>query len=217
VIALLDFPFHNPLGLLWVGLTLGVLPSVLPGSPSPKVTRVVQVFLGVGLLALAGLQVRVAQTRQAVERQYLARHDALHTHTQARELWQAYPFSADLFDLYSKSAIQAASTSPSPEATQELDELLQRDPFDHHLLLARAQLARRAGDVPTVQALLVRYSEVAPLDPERFLRLAQDAFQQGKPEATLQLLGEAGKQPGFNPTQQQRVQSLREQIALIPR
>jgi len=207
VMALMDFPFHNPLGLLWVGLTLAPAPPQ-EESQTPWVTRFASGTLGLGLLVLAGLQVRTALLRPGLEQQFReARNPAL-TLRQARSLWQGYPYAADVFDLYSKAAVQNAGTEEGLSATVELDQLLRQDPFDHHLLLARAQVARRIGDPQTAQQMLARYAEVAPRDPDRYLRLAKDALLQGKPDAVRQLVLEAKRQPGFSPRHTQLIKEL---------
>ena len=204
------FPFHNPIGLLWVGVTLVSLKpsSEKAGRVWPQ--RLLQGGLALSLLLLAALQCHAARRRPQVEEAFQARRDPVATHAQARVLSVAYPFSADLFDLDSKSAIQAAMSSPNPTPAEilELDQLLKQDPFDHHLLLARAQIARRAGDEGTARELLNRYTEVAPKDPARFFRLAQDALTQGKPQMVPALIQAARSQPGFGPAQAAQAQEL---------
>lgn len=207
LVALLDFPFHNPLGLLWVGVTLAPLAQATEG-PTGRATRFLHGITALGLLVLAGLQVRVAALRPGIERQFLASAQPSQTLEGARSLWKCYPFAPDLFDLYSKATIQKAAATPDASTTQELDQLLKSDPFDHHLLLARAQVARRSGDQPTAQSLLNRYAAVAPRDPDRYLRLAKTALEQGKPESARQLILEAQRQPGFSPRHARLIEEL---------
>jgi len=198
LIALLDFPFHYPLGLLWVGITLAPLTPLTEG-PTGRATRFLHGIAALGLLVLAGFQVRVAALRPVIEQQFEASNHPAQTLEGARSLWKCYPFTADIFDLYSKSAIQNAAANLDASTIQELDQLLACDPFDHHLLLCRAQVARRLGDQQTAQNLLNRYAAVAPRDPDRYLRLAKTALEQGKPESARQLILEAQRQPGFSP------------------
>ncbi|WP_286353789.1 O-antigen ligase family protein [Geothrix oryzae] len=211
LIALLDFPFHNPLGLLWAGITLA--PLVQPtGGTTGRTTRVLHGLAALGLLALAGFQIRVAILRPGVEQRFEASNRPAQTLEEARSLWKCYPFTADLFDLYSKAAIQNAALTADASTIQELDQLLRRDPFDHHLLLCRAQIARRLGDSQATQSLLNRYAAVAPHDPDRYLRLAKTALEQGKPESARQLLAEARRQPGFSPRHASAIEALNSQI-----
>ena len=209
-IGLLDFPFHNPLGLLWVGITLASINELIVPEIASWPLRLTQGAVALGLLLLAGLQFHVASARPRVEAQFMARQNPADTHEKAKTLWAAYPFSADIFDLDTKSAIQAAmdTPSPSPTAIEELDRLLKHDPYDHHLLLARAQIARRTGDARTTKELLTRYAEVAPRDPARYFRLAKDALNQGKPQLVPSLLQTAHQQPGFGPEQETQARQL---------
>lgn len=203
--ALLDFPFHNPLGLFWAGICLGM---VRPGEAlrSPLWGRGLQVLLGIGLLALGGLQFLAASRQTPVAQAFLGGRESAQAFERAKELWGLYPFSADIFDLYSKSAIQSAPTG-KPGA-RELREILALDPWDHHLLLGCAQAARREGDARVAQECLERYGRVAPRDPDRYIRLAKDALVQGKEGPARMLLQEARKQPGFSPAHQQRIEAL---------
>lgn len=205
LIALLDFPFHTPLGLLWVGITLAPRPSEVPTG---RVTRLLHGTAALGLLILAGFQIRVARLRPGIEQQFLASDHPSRTLEGARSLWKHYSSSPDIFDLYSKSAIQNAATTLDATTLEELDQLLRRDPFDHHLLLCRAQVAHRLGDQRTAQSLLTRYAAVAPRDPDRYLRLARTALDQGKPESARQLILEAQRQPGFSPRHGQLIEEL---------
>lgn len=208
LISLLDFPFHNPLGLLWVGITLAQPTEGATG----RYTRAQHGITALGLLVLAGFQIRVAVLRPRIEQLFVASSQPSRTLEEARSLWEHYSCSPDIFDLYSKSAIQAAATGPDGASIQELDRLLMGDPFDHHLLLCRAQVARRLGDLQTAQSLLARYAAVAPRDPDRYLRLARTALEQGKPESARQLILEAQRQPGFSPRHAQVIQDLSSQL-----
>ncbi len=210
LIALLDFPFHNPLGLLWVGMTLA--PRAQPPEGATRgATRCLHGVAALGLLVLSGFQIRVAMLRPEVEQQFLASNQPSRTLERARSLWNDYSLSPDVFDLYSKSAIQNAAANLNESTALELDQLLKRDPFDHHLLLSRAQVARRSGDDETARVLLNRYAAVAPRDPDRYLRLAKTALEQGKPESARQLILEAQRQPGFSPRHAQLIQELSSQ------
>lgn len=214
LIALLDFPFHYPLGLLWVGITLAPLaPPTDEDGPTSRAARFLHGTAALGLLLLAGFQVRVAVLRPAVEQQFLAANQPSQTLRVARSLWKYYSCAPDIFDLYSKSAIQNAAATLDASTIEELDQLLKRDPFDHHLLLCRAQVARRLGDQQAAQSLLNRYAAVAPHDPDRYLRLAKTALEQGKPESARRLIIEAQRQPGFSP----RHARLIEEFNLQPR
>ena len=42
-----------------------------------------------------------------------------------------------------------------------------------------------------------RYGNIAPTDPSRFLRLAQDALSQSKPNVSMDLIVQARRSPGF--------------------
>jgi hypothetical protein len=207
-LALLDFPLHSPIGPLWLGLSLVCIEDKYIRVNSSFTTRILYGTLGLGLLLLAGVQARVSQMRPYVERQFLSMKYPIQTNQQARSLWKAYPFSADLFDLYSKSTIQAAAASPTHAMSDELDHLLRLDPWDHHLLLARAQMARRNGDTAIAQACLDQYTLVAPKDPARYIRLAKDALIAGRNDQARILAEEAEKQPGFDATQKRQIEQL---------
>lgn len=205
-LGLLDFPFHNPLGLLWAGLCLA-LTCRLEAPLPPRWTRAVQVLVGLGLLGLGGLQYFAASRQSAVVQAYLGGRDADSTFHKAAALWRTYPFSADVFDLYSKSALQAAGSGGNVHVN-DLVEILKLDPWDHHLLLGCAQAARREGDGRLAQSCLDRYARVAPRDPDRFIRLAKGALAQGKGSHAGLLFQEAAKQPGFGPGHQKRIEAL---------
>ncbi len=93
-------------------------------------------------------------------------------------------------DLESKALIRRVAEAPLTleQEARALDLALDQDPWDHHLVLARAQVARRAGDKETTNRLLTRYATCAPADPRRYFRLA-----------------EAQTQPGFNARHQQEM------------
>lgn len=213
LMCLMDFPLRNPLGMAWLGILVGTSGC---DRPPHKIELGVFALLGALLAFLGWQQVVVAQRRPSVEAAFGQVRDPGSTLIASRMLWQRFPVDPELFDLYSKSVVQA-SASPGQGAgiVGELDQLLAQDPHDHHLLLARAQLARRQGDEPWAKACLEHYAEVAPRDPARYLRLATDALKMGNRQGALLLLQEAERQPGFGTSEALRVEQLRK-FAMAP-
>lgn len=215
LLAILDFPFHYPPGLLLLGVCLARSPGeALPGRQSTF--RLAALALGLGLVALSLSQARAAHAQPSLEKRFFSREMPLDTEAELSRIWKSYPFSNDLFDLLSKTRIQAASTHPCAKHGETLDELLRCDPYDHHLLLARAQLANKLGDPATASQKLALYGKVAPKDPARFLRLAEDAVRAGKIQTANLLLDEARRQPGFSPAHQAHADQLKAAIDMAP-
>lgn len=197
LLSLMDFPLHYPIGLTWFAAGLAIPPK----TPTPprflRLQNAGLLLAGSAFLAWSASLAVVAQRRTGTEAKFVTHQNPQESFQEARKLWRRFPGSADLFDLYSKSAVQAAS-SPGSIPAHELDTLLELDPNDHHLLLARAQMAVREGDRATAARCLAQYQQVAPPDPGRYLRLAEDAIRAGKSDAAAQLIARAHDQPGFN-------------------
>ncbi|MBK8793509.1 MAG: O-antigen ligase family protein [Holophaga sp.] len=197
-LCLLDFPLHNPFGMLW--FAVAIMPSTNRQARPSYAVRLVSGAAS-ALLVIFGLSRAWTATQRPVILETFGRQGSpVETHHLATRAWKRYPFDAELFDLYSKAAITRIALAPNADSAPELDYLLNLDPNDHHLLLARAQLARKLGDQVKAKECLSRYEEVAPMDPERFLRFAKDALDSGRPAAALVLLDAAEKQPGFGPS-----------------
>lgn len=206
----MDFPLHLPLGAFWASLAL-VAPHASLEKSSYRFDRMTTAILGCLLLILFLAQLRVAQQRPQIEVEFYSGQDAGSNLANARKAWTLFKFDADLFDLYSKAAIQAAASLPAG-TPPELEALLIMDPHDHHLLLACAQRATQSGDSVSAHRYLERYAEVAPRDPDRYLRLAEDAIRSGKPDSALLLLQEARRQPGYTPTHETKAKVLQKVI-----
>ena len=211
VFAILDFPLHNPPGVVWLLLCLIPSPDLATESRHTGWgTRVFSCALGLILMGLARNQTYCAQNQPKLEHQFFGLKAPEATHLATCALWNTFPFSVGLFDLVEKSVVQAASANPNQKYVHELDQLLHKDPWDHHLLLAQAQLARKLGDSSSASHYLERYRLVAPRDPNRYLRLARDASAQGNLVAVDLLLNEARRQPGFNETHQAESEIIRQ-------
>jgi len=211
-LCLLDFPLHNPFGMLW--FAVAIMSSTNWQARPSNAVRLVSGAASVLLVVFGLSRAWTAYHRPGILETFSRQASPQETHQAAKRAWLLYPLDAELFDLYSKAAITRIALAPNADSAPELDYLLNLDPNDHHLLLARAQLARKLGDQDKAKECLSRYEEVAPMDPERFLRFAKDALDSGRPAAALLLLDAAEKQPGFGPSHRLTSNLLRGRAAL---
>lgn len=201
IAGVFDFPLHKPFAIVFVVVLL---------LPSDGATRILSPWekgaswASAFALALVGLGAAYAShLRPKVEMGFRSRLSPEDSLKGSQLIERLSAFDPDLTDLAAKSLVQWGA-SPLGQAdgrrqARLLDAALKKDPWDHHLILRRMQLAKQLGESEIGRAMAEKYSIAAPADPDRFLRLARDSAANGNSKAAELLVVQAQRQPGWEP------------------